>query len=98
MTDEEITAVLTSVVALRNKLTLKDFHNICRISVIRERLQRKSLSPKNTTAIFSTIVLLKNKLSHSLRSRAPFTTLRLFRTLRRYAILPGSILSSHAKN
>lgn len=63
MTDEEITAVLTSVVALRNKLTLKDFHNICRISVIRERLQRKSLSPKNTTAIFSTIVLLKNKLT-----------------------------------
>ena len=65
MTDEEITAVLTSVVALRNKLTLKDIHNICRISVARQQSQRKSSRAQDATRIFSSIVALKDQLTPS---------------------------------
>jgi len=64
MTDEEITAVLTSVVALRNHLTLRDVYNICRVSVIQKQSQTESLSPQaKTTKFFMGVMTFKDQLT-----------------------------------
>lgn len=60
MTDEEISGVVNSVVALEDQLTQRDLGTINRISVVRNKSQKSSMC---TTRILASIVVLKNQLT-----------------------------------
>ena len=64
MTDEEITEVLTSVVALKDKLTQRDLNIMCRISVIRKQTEKSSLCiARKATKILENTAAIKDLLT-----------------------------------